>query len=152
MGERVSNCSRALDLMGRMQCCSLKAVSSFYRTEPQGIRGQDWFVNAVCSLDVSCPPRELLNGLLSIEQDMGRVRKERWDPRPIDLDIVLFGDLVLEEGDLVIPHPLMHLRRFVLVPLAEIAPDLPHPVLKRRIAELRDLLPEEGQSVFRMEV
>lgn len=152
VGKRLSNCRRAIELMGLMPKCSIRNVSSFYRTEPQGLRDQDWFVNAVCSADVSCSPRELLSGLLEIEQKMGRVRKERWGPRPIDLDILVFGDLVLEEDGLVIPHPLLHLRRFVMVPLAEIAADLLHPSLKKKMAELRDLLPEEGQAVLKMEV
>jgi 2-amino-4-hydroxy-6-hydroxymethyldihydropteridine diphosphokinase len=152
VGERLSNCRQAIRLMGQMPQCSITNVSSFYRTEPQGLRDQEWFINAVCSVDVSCYPRELLSRLLAIEQDMGRVRMERWGPRLIDLDILLFGDLVMEEDGLVIPHPLMHLRRFVMVPLAEIASDLLHPSLKKGMAELRDLLSEQGQTVLKMEV
>lgn len=150
LGARLFNCLWAIEMMDRLPACSVTGTSSFYRTEPQGVRDQEWFVNAVCSLEVACTPRELLNGLLSIEQAMGRVRKEKWGPRLIDLDILLFGDCVIKEEDLLIPHPLMHVRRFVLVPLAEMAPDLFHPVLNKGIAELKDLLPDEGQKVLKM--
>ena len=93
-------------------------------------------------------PRQLINGALAIEREMGRRREQKKGPRNIDIDILLFGDSVVQAKGLTIPHPAMHERRFVLEPLAEIAPDARHPVLKRSICELRDALPP-GQAVRR---
>ena len=112
-----------------------------------GVEGQGWYLNGVAALDVGIPARELLKNLLTLEEEMGRVRKERWEARIIDLDILLFGSDVIDEEGLTIPHPRMHLRRFVLVPLAELAPGLIHPVLGVRVEELLEGLPEDDQTV-----
>ena len=93
-------------------------------------------------------PRQLIHGVLAIEQEMGRRRQQKKGPRNIDIDILLFGNSVVQARGLTIPHPAMHERRFVLEPLAEIAPDVRHPVLKRSVRELRDALPP-GQEVKR---
>ena len=94
---------------------------------------------------------QLLKSLLAIEADLGRERKKKWDPRTIDLDILLFGQDVTDEHDLTVPHPYLHLRKFVLVPMTQLVPDLIHPVLGNTMSELLDSLPEEGQAVFTME-
>jgi 2-amino-4-hydroxy-6-hydroxymethyldihydropteridine diphosphokinase len=122
------------------------AVSSFYETEPVEFTAQPWFLNCAVKLDTDKTPRQLLAGILDIEQQLGRQRGREKGPRIIDLDILLFGNSIVDDRGLTIPHPAMHERRFVLEPLAEIAPDVLHPVLKRTIRELRDALPP-GQTV-----
>jgi len=150
LGEKVENCLAAIDMMAALPYCTMVGRSAFYRTEPLGLTDQDWFINGVCSLRVSVDPRTFLADLLKIEKSMGRVRTERWGPRVIDLDVLLFGEDIIREEGLAIPHLLMHLRRFVLVPITELAPTLRHPVINRTMNELLNDLPEEGQQVIRM--
>ena len=125
------------------------AVSSLYETEPVEITAQPWFLNRALEFETSIAPEELMARLLRIEEQMGRRRIQKKGPRMIDLDILLFGDEVVDSAELTIPHPAMHQRRFVLEPLAEIAPDVVHPVLRKTIRELRDALPA-GQAVKRL--
>jgi 2-amino-4-hydroxy-6-hydroxymethyldihydropteridine diphosphokinase len=109
-----------------------------------GKKDQDWFVNGVVAAETSLGPREFLEFLLDIERRMGRERGERWGPRVIDLDILLFGDKVLNEKGLRIPHPRLSERRFVLIPLRDVAPHLEHPLLHKTIsAILSELSAEE---------
>jgi 2-amino-4-hydroxy-6-hydroxymethyldihydropteridine diphosphokinase len=122
------------------------AVSSFYETEPVEFTQQPWFLNRAVALETTQLPEQLMATLLQIEQQMGRRRVQKKGPRTIDIDILLFGDTVTNSAHLTIPHPTMHLRRFVLEPLAEIAPEVIHPVLKKTIRALRDALPY-GQAV-----
>jgi len=122
------------------------AVSSFYETEPVEVTDQAWFLNCAVALETTDTPEQLMAALLRIEREMGRQRVQRKGPRTIDLDILLFGDEIIESPDLTIPHPAMHQRRFVLAPLAEIAPEVRHPILKKKIRELLDALPA-GQEV-----
>ncbi|WP_437881592.1 2-amino-4-hydroxy-6-hydroxymethyldihydropteridine diphosphokinase [Pseudomonas sp. LRF_L74] len=115
----------ALDSLAALPRSQLARVSSFYASDPLGPADQPRYVNAVAALDTGLSPLELLDALQAIELDQGRVRKdERWGPRTLDLDILLFGDRQLDEPRLVVPHYHMHARAFVLYPLAEIAPDL----------------------------
>jgi 2-amino-4-hydroxy-6-hydroxymethyldihydropteridine diphosphokinase len=102
---------------------------------------QAWFLNCAVALDTEKTPQQLLAGILDIEQQLGRRRGQKKGPRIIDLDILFFGNLIVDDPGLTIPHPAMHERRFVLEPLAEIAPDALHPVLNKTIRELRDALP-----------
>jgi 2-amino-4-hydroxy-6-hydroxymethyldihydropteridine diphosphokinase len=122
------------------------SVSSFYETEPVEFTDQAWFLNCAVALETSETPRQLMAALLRIEQEMGRQRTGKKGPRPIDLDILLFADAVVESRELTIPHPALQRRRFVLEPLAEIAPQARHPVLKKTVRELYDALPA-GQQV-----
>jgi 2-amino-4-hydroxy-6-hydroxymethyldihydropteridine diphosphokinase len=125
------------------------AVSSFYETEPVELAAQPWFLNCAVKLDTEKMPKQLMSGILDLEQKMGRRRLQKNGPRVIDIDILLFGNSIIETKGLTVPHPAMHQRRFVLEPLAEIAPEVRHPVFKRTVRELRDALPP-GQAVRRI--
>jgi 2-amino-4-hydroxy-6-hydroxymethyldihydropteridine diphosphokinase len=126
------------------------AASSFYETEPVEFTDQPWFLNCAVALETTATPQQLIRAVLGIEKEMGRQRLQNKGPRNIDIDILLFGETVLDSPQLTIPHPAMHHRRFVLEPLAEIAPEVQHPVLKKTIRELRDALPQ-GQVVRKTE-
>jgi 2-amino-4-hydroxy-6-hydroxymethyldihydropteridine diphosphokinase len=126
------------------------ATSSLYETEPVEFTEQPWFLNGAVTLETDLAPKELLAGLLGIERAMGRERVQPKGPRVIDLDIVFFGEQVIDEPALKIPHPAMHLRRFVLEPLAEIAPDARHPKLKKSAREMLNELPEGSAEVRRV--
>jgi 2-amino-4-hydroxy-6-hydroxymethyldihydropteridine diphosphokinase len=113
-----------------------------------GVQGQDWYVNGVVLLNTALSPGELLHQLQRIEKEMGRVRKLRWEARIIDLDILFFDQEILAEEDLKVPHPLVHERRFALLPLLELAPDFVHPVLGLSIRELLERLDSGEQEVI----
>jgi 2-amino-4-hydroxy-6-hydroxymethyldihydropteridine diphosphokinase len=147
IGDSSGNLTTALDRLSALG--EVVSVSSFYETEPVEFTAQAWFLNCAVTLETDKTPKELLAGILDIEQQLGRRRGQKKGPRIIDIDILLFGNSIVEESGLTIPHPSMHQRRFVLEPLAEIAPDVLHPVLKRTIRELRDALPP-GQTVRKM--
>jgi 2-amino-4-hydroxy-6-hydroxymethyldihydropteridine diphosphokinase len=125
------------------------ATSSFYETEPVEFTQQPWFLNCAIALETNKTPEQLMAAILRIEEEMGRRRVQKKGPRSIDIDILLFDDTIVDSKELTIPHPAMHQRRFVLEPLAEIAPELLHPVLKKTIGELLDSLPP-GQVVKRL--
>jgi 2-amino-4-hydroxy-6-hydroxymethyldihydropteridine diphosphokinase len=147
LGDRENNLKTALK--GLEALGEVVAVSSFFETEPVEVTAQPWFLNCAAKLDTEKMPKQLLAGVLDLEQRMGRRRQQKKGPRTIDIDILLFGNSVVDTAELTIPHPAMHERRFVLEPLAEIAPQVRHPVFKRTVRELRDALPP-GQAVRKM--
>lgn len=148
MGDRQGNLSRALDLISRK--LQMGEVSSVYDTEPMGDVSQPRFLNMVCQVYTRIAPEALLILAKGIETKLGRASGKPNAPRPIDIDILLYGDRVIETPELVIPHPRLAERAFVLVPLAEIAPALKHPVSGETIKELLQGVTEK-QGVFKWE-
>ena len=147
LGDREANLRTAIEKLGEFG--NIAAISSFYETEPVEVTAQPWFLNCAVKLDTEKMPRQLISAILALEQSMGRQRKQQKGPRTIDIDVLLFGSSVIEIPSLTIPHPHLHERRFVLEPLAEIAPDARHPIYKRSMRELRDALPP-GQTVRKL--
>ena len=124
LGDREAHVRSALELLAAEKEIKVLAVSELRETEPVGPVEQGPFVNGAVRLATELPPRQLLERLLAIEQRLGRVRKERFGPRTIDLDLLVYGDAVVDEPGLMVPHPRLHERRFALEPLADLAPDL----------------------------
>jgi 2-amino-4-hydroxy-6-hydroxymethyldihydropteridine diphosphokinase len=147
LGNRADNLRAAitqLEAAGR-----LLASSAMYETQPVDVPNQPWFLNCVVAMETKLAPRELLNFALRIEAAMGRLRVREKGARNIDIDVVLFGDVVIDEPGLRIPHRAMHRRRFVLEPLVEIAPQLRHPEIGKTMQELLAELPT-GPMVRRL--
>ena len=136
LGDRLANLQRAVDLLAEVSGLRVARSSRVYETEPVGGPEQPEYLNAVVEVETDLAPHDLLEACLSLETRMGRVRAEPWGPRTIDVDVLTYGDETVDEPDLVIPHPRMHERGFVLVPLAELtaAPPLPGEL---RLASLR---------------
>lgn len=149
VGDREANLRRALQNLSALG--EIVAKSSVYETEPMEVVDQPWFLNAVIKLRTGLPPSELLRALLKVERSMGRVREQAKGPRQIDIDILLYDDAAVNEPGLAIPHPAMHQRMFVLAPLAEIAPNVMHPILQLTTTQLRDQLTPDEQRVRRID-
>lgn len=124
IGDRAANLEQAIERIGAVPGITVVARSAFLGTAPWGKTDQDWFLNAAIAVDTTLSARALLDVCLGVETGMGRIRTEKWGPRIIDLDILTYGDAVIDEDGLQIPHPHIAERDFVLRPLAEIAPDL----------------------------
>lgn len=147
LGDKAGNIRTAVEALDRMPGTRVIRVSRFFRTAPVGVTDQDWFVNAAALIETRLPARRLLAELLAVERAMGRARTIKWGPRPIDLDILFYGREIIEEEGLAAPHPLMDRRRFVLVPLMDVAPDWTHPVTGLSPARMLAALGDEDQYV-----
>ena len=150
IGDRLVHIQNAIHTLSKTEGITLQKISSVYKTDPIGYEAQAQFLNGVAAIQTNLPPLSLLHTLKDIETIIGRQHRIRWGPREIDLDILIYGDLCFQTEKLVIPHPEMHLRRFVLVPLAEIAPDIVHPVFQETIQTLLERL-EDDKSVLKKE-
>jgi len=153
LGDRAANIARAIEALGAHGVRVTK-TSSLYETEPVNVRGGGWFLNVAIEAETELMPRQLMQALLAVERSLGRVRRPGAEgaeqsglkePRTIDIDILLFGSSVVDAPGLAIPHPRMPERRFVLAPLAEIGPEVRHPVLQQTIAELLAGTPDRSQ-------
>lgn len=151
LGDRAARIGEAVDRLGRADGVTSIAVSSLYETSPVGGPPQGWFLNAAARVVTTLTPRELLAAALAVERAMGRVRAVANGPRVIDVDVLLYGDRVVAEPDLVVPHPELARRRFVLAPLTELAADVIHPLEGASIAALLARLPAGEEEVRRYE-
>lgn len=145
LGDRQANLRNAIGRL--LELGYVQEISSLYETEPVELTDQPWFLNCAVAVRTELIPREFLAGLLAIERSMGRERTQPKGPRNIDIDILLFGGATINTPQLTVPHPAMAGRRFVLEPLAEIAPEMKHPVRKKTIRELLQALPKSGGKV-----
>jgi 2-amino-4-hydroxy-6-hydroxymethyldihydropteridine diphosphokinase len=144
VGDPAAQCRDAVRRCGTIAGIRVLRCSSLYRTAPLGPMEQDWFINAVAEVRTDLPPRKLCEALKAIERQMGRTGGPRWGPRVIDLDILLYGQEVIQEEGLTIPHPEMHRRRFVLAPLCELASYVIHPAFGVSACGLLDRLMDPG--------
>jgi len=136
LGTSGKNCVEAIEKISTNDHIKIISKSSFYKTAPIGDIEQDWFINSVIRVDTKLNPKELLLTLLNIESEMGRIRKEKWGPRLIDLDLLFYDKLILNQEGITLPHPEIQKRNFVLVPLNEISENLTHPILKKTVKTL----------------
>jgi len=148
LGDKLENCRYGIARLTRCAVVRLIDQSPIYRTEPVDYQDQDWFVNYAVKIETVLDPPALLNLLKSIEQAAGRVPHAiRFGPRILDLDIILYDDVVQNDSWLTLPHPRMHKRRFVLKPICDINPDIVHPVLQQTMRSLLENLAEAGQGI-----
>lgn len=144
LGDRIENVKNALQSLSSSDEIKVISSSSFYETEPMGVTDQPRYINAAAKIETSLTPRALLKEVKSLEKAMGRRETFRWGPRVIDIDILLFGDIVVSEKGLNIPHPAMEKRAFVMIPLSEIGSAARHPVTGRTIGEMASGLSSQG--------
>ena len=145
LGTPDKNCEEAIEKISTNGGIKIVSKSLLYQTTPVGHIKQDWFVNSVIKIDTQLSPKELLSALLNIESEMGRVRREKWGPRVIDLDLLLYDNLILNQEGITLPHPEIQKRKFVLVPLNEIEENLIHPIQKKTVKTLLHELSDDAE-------
>ncbi len=150
VGDRQANLEQAISQLSDLG--TVKRRSALYETEPMEVTDQPWFLNCAVELETELMPKQFISAVLDVERSMGRKRVKKKGPRSIDIDVILFGKSIIEMKGLTVPHPAMHLRRFVLEPMVEIAPEVRHPVFKRSMRELRDALPPGSGQVKKLSV
>jgi 2-amino-4-hydroxy-6-hydroxymethyldihydropteridine diphosphokinase len=148
LGDRLAQLRQALDLLHATRGIRIGNVSSVYETAPVGYLDQPDFFNLVCEVQTTLSPLQLLHSAQAVEQALHRERIVRWGPRTMDIDLLLYSSEIVQQPELLIPHPRMHERAFVLVPLAELAPQLRLPGIEQTLAALLEKLPDE-QSIKR---
>ncbi|HIE30648.1 TPA: 2-amino-4-hydroxy-6-hydroxymethyldihydropteridine diphosphokinase [Candidatus Poribacteria bacterium] len=136
LGNRLKNIKRGLEFVSRNRSITITKKSSLYETEPVGYANQGYFLNGVVEIETYITPHRLLSILKRAERDIGRRRRRRWGPREIDFDILLYNQKCVDTPSLIVPHPRMHERGFVLIPLVEIAPKVIHPIFKKSVQQL----------------
>jgi 2-amino-4-hydroxy-6-hydroxymethyldihydropteridine diphosphokinase len=152
MGEKQGNCREALAALNKTETITVESISRFYLTEPMEYSDQPWFVNAAAKIRTNLAPVDLLAVLKSFEVRYGRVDSGiRFGPRPLDFDIIFYNDLIIETESLIVPHPRMHNREFVLRPLNDLAPELIHPVFNKSICRMLDELSGQNQQCIPLE-
>lgn len=142
MGEKARLISEAVANIAQLG--TIEKLSSLYKTQPWGNEAQDFFLNAVLSMKTGFEPRDLLGKLMQIEADIGKQKKVHWGPRKIDLDILYFGQKIILDNSLMIPHPFLHLRNFVLIPMQEVAAGFMHPIFRKTTTELLEQCPDDS--------
>jgi 2-amino-4-hydroxy-6-hydroxymethyldihydropteridine diphosphokinase len=151
LGDKLENCRRGIVALEAFTEVRVTGRSRFYRTEPVDFTAQDWFVNGAVRLESTLGPFELLDRMLIIQRDAGRpLTGLRFGPRILDLDLLMYDQLVLEDPRLCLPHPRMHRRRFVLQPLCDIDPSIVHPLLGKDVRRLLSEVGEHGQQVVEL--
>ncbi len=148
-GDRIGFVQQATSLLGAVEGITIVRASAFYETEPWNMTSENWFVNAAAELKTNLSPKNLLEECQRIEKQLGREREneDAYDDRNIDIDILFYGNEIINENNLIIPHKFVHLRAFTLVPMLELAPDFVHPVFNKTITELHNDL-ENPEMVF----
>ena len=152
IGDRVALCSHAVGALKSHPAIQNVSASPVYETEPVGVTNQPPFLNLVVVFETGLMPEALLKALKKIEEDLGRKKRFRWGPREVDLDILLYGSLVFETPSLVIPHPEMHTRSFVLAPACDIYPDWVHPVFQQPLHALLEQVSRDGIQLYRKNI
>ncbi len=149
IGDRLQNCRKGIESLTASAKSRILAQSRFYMTEPVDYEDQDWFINLMVKLETALDPFQLLDQIETVQRAAGRMRDAiRYGPRILDLDIIFFDDRIINSERLVVPHPRMHQRRFVLKPICDIDPTIIHPVLKKDMQSLLDRLGEDEQKVI----
>ena len=149
IGDKLTNCRKGIQALSETGHSEILARSRFYATAPVDYENQDWFINAVVEVGTCCDPFQLLDQIESIQLAAGRkIDPVRFGPRILDLDIILYNDQIIHSDRLVVPHPRMHKRRFVLKPICDINPDIIHPVLQKEMRILLERLGNESQKVY----
>lgn len=146
LGQPKHNCQQAVELLGDDDT-QVAVCSSLYRTEPVGYTGQPHFINVAAKLNTYLTPHKLFNQLKAIENRLGKDIKQRWGPRTIDLDLLLYDNLIIDDNDLQVPHPRMHTRSFVMLPMVELAPKLIHPVLAQSMQKLYEQIKQPTECI-----